>query len=200
MEEKPLVRIVDDDPLQCEALGFMLQGMGYETRAFSDARSFLKEDSPSRPGVVILDLQMPGMDGLSLQRELAARGARIPIIFLSAHGDLRKAVEAMKMGSVDFLEKPVDGPRLLGLLEETLRADRFCRIAGVSAKAARFSLNSLSEREMCVVKLISEGIPKREIALRLGLSLKTVNTHAQTIKHKLGFQPFEGMLSLLEGA
>ena len=108
VDEDPVVRIVDDDDGDREALAFMLESSGWKVQAYSSARDFLVNDAPSQPGCVVLDVRMPGMTGLELQEEMNRRGFRLPIIFLTAHGDVAMAVGAMQKGAVNFLLKPID--------------------------------------------------------------------------------------------
>lgn len=129
-----IVRVVDDNNDQREALVFMLQTEGYEVQSYASAKAFLAGNMPSVPGVLILDLQMPEMNGLELQAELNRQGSTLPVIFLSAHGDLPQAVKAMKQGSCDFLEKPAEADLLLETVAKVLERDRIVRGAGITPR------------------------------------------------------------------
>ncbi len=180
-----IVRVVDDNNDQREALVFMLQTEGYEVQSYASAKAFLAGNMPSVPGVLILDLQMPEMNGLELQAELNRQGSTLPVIFLSAHGDLPQAVKAMKQGSCDFLEKPAEADLLLETVAKVLERDRIVRGAGITPRIAQLRLQRLSARELDVARLLAKGLLKRTAAERLGISEKTVDAHCRTIYLKL---------------
>ena len=152
-----IVRVVDDNNDQREALVFMLQTEGYEVQSYASAKAFLAGNMPSVPGVLILDLQMPEMNGLELQAELNRQGSTLPVIFLSAHGDLPQAVKAMKQGSCDFLEKPAEADLLLETVAKVLERDRIVRGAGITPRIAQLRLQRLSARELDVARLLAKG-------------------------------------------
>ena len=122
--QTPVIRLVDDDRELLDSLSFMLEMEDWKVRCFSNAREFLTQDVHSEPGCVILDVRMPGMTGLQLQQEMLARDIRLPIIFLSAHGDIDMAVDVMQSGAVTFLQKPVKTERLLQAIAGAVEADR----------------------------------------------------------------------------
>ncbi len=183
--EREIIRLVDDDEDQRTALRFLLEAAGYEVRDYAGAREFLTRDEPFVPGCAILDLQMPDMDGLTLLSTLRERHYAVPVIFLSAHGDIPSTVEAMKKGSLDFLEKPVDGEHLCTLLGRILEKDRKVRHAGMTPEEAEKRLTDLSPRRRAVARLLAQGLLKRQVAERLGINLKTVDAHCQTIYAQL---------------
>lgn len=180
-----IIRIVDDNDAQRDALQFLLESEGYTVRAYSSALRYLTDDIYSQPGCLILDLKMPEMDGLQLQKEINRRGLNIPIVFLSAHGDLPKAVQAMKHGGRDFLEKPIDAPKLLSVIAEVLGEER-AKHNGINPQRMRELFSALTERQQKISHLLSQGLLKRQIAERLGISFKTVDAHTQVIYRKLG--------------
>lgn len=183
--ETILIRIVDDDFQLRTALAFMLEAEGYSVETYASAEDFLTRDRLSTPGCIILDLQMSGINGLQLQKILTDRGSQVPIIFLSAHGDLPKAVLAMKQGSEDFLEKPVDDVVLLNTISTVLEKDRQKRSIGMTSQQAKTLIQTLTERELSTAKLLALGLLKKHVGERLGISPHTVDIHCQKIYRKL---------------
>lgn len=185
MKIKQIIRIVDDDLVQIDALQFLLESSGFEVATFNCASDFLTSDSPSIPGCAILDLQMPGIDGLSLLQILKEREYPNPIIFLSAHGSLKKAVSAMKLGCVDFLEKPVNIDELIGLLTEIEKKNEVLYNVNLKIENAASLFTSLTNKEKTIASYLEKELTKPVIAERLGLSLKTVDNHLQSMYKKL---------------
>ncbi len=157
-------------------------------------------DEPSVPGCAILDLQMPEMDGLTLLTIMREREYRVPVVFLSAHGDIPSTVEAMKKGSLDFLEKPLDSQKLCQLLSDILKKDRVTRKAGMEPEEAKKLFLKLSPRRQEIAKLISKGLLKREVAERLNINLKTVEAHCQFIYSQLNVHSVVELSSIICGA
>ncbi len=199
-KEKIVIRLVDDDADQRSALKFLLESAGYEVQEFESGQRFLIEDEPWVNGCCIFDLQMPEMDGLTLLSKLKQRGYTVPIIFLSAHGDIPSTVEAMKNGSLDFLEKPVDAKKLCALLASILEQDGRKRNSGLSSEQARKLLSQLSPRRLAVANLIAQGLLKREVAERLGINLKTVESHCLYIYSFLDVHSVAELSALIESA
>ena len=185
----PTVFLVDDDEAIRDALGWLLQSRDLSCRSFPSAEAFLAQWNAELAGCLLLDIRMPGMTGLELQEELSRRRCRIPIVFLTGHGDIPMAVRALKKGAFDFIEKPHDPQRLLLAILGALRfADE--RRSGQRAQppaspdlAGRLALLSTRERE--VLDLILEGWQTRAIAERLCVSVKTVEFHRGRIREKL---------------
>ena len=191
----PLLRIVDDDEDVRASLAFMLACEGWETRAFASAEAFLSGDTPSRPGCLLLDVRMPGRSGLELQAELVRRREKLPIIFLTAHGDIGMAVGAMREGAFDFIAKPVDPERLLPAVARAVEADLAARgagVAGVPAEAA-----TLTGRELEIIRLAASGVVSRAIAERLSISRRTVEHYRASALKKLGVQDAAGAARVL---
>lgn len=180
-----LVRIVDDDAELLDALGFMLSCEGWCVKTYPDARSFLTQDMPSVPGVLILDQQMPGMQGAELQAELDRRGYGLPIIFLTAHGSVDLAVRVLRSGAFHFLQKPVDVEALMRATAETVEKDLRRRGRIPDRAAAAEKLSALTAREDEVAKLLAEGLLNKQIAERLGLSVRTVEVYRAAAYRKL---------------
>jgi two-component system response regulator FixJ len=179
------VFLIDDDPGVRDSLSLLLSLKGMRTLPFANAESFIETYRPEWPGCVLTDLRMPGMTGLELQAALRARGIEVPVVVLTAHGDVATARAALKNGAFDFLEKPIDDAMLLEVLENAMRADRERRAATTSRSSADARLERLTAREREVLSLISAGHQNREIASQLGISPRTVEVHKARIMEKL---------------
>lgn len=184
MNEKPLIRVVDDDQSVCDALSYMLSMEGWEVKTFLNASDFLRGDIPSRKGVVILDVRMPGMTGLLLQEELVKREYSHPLIFLSGHGDIAMAVSTIKKGAANFLQKPVNTIELVKVLRECLEADQ--KVGEVSENEIVKLMSTLTPREQQVVKNLLEGQTNAEIAGRYQISIRTIEHHREAVYRKVG--------------
>lgn len=191
--EGPLVRIVDDDPSLRSSMAFMLRQEGLETAEYPSAHAFLSADVPSRPGCLLLDVKMPEMTGLELQEEMIRRGMSLPIVFLSAHGDIDMAVDAMQRGAVAFVQKTADRTRLLDAVYRAIERSAGSGPGPDPAEAvARW--RSLTARERDVAALIAEGLLNREVGERLGgISVKTVQVHRGEVCRKLGVRGAAGI-------
>lgn len=194
-KENALIRIVDDDASVRDALVYMLEQEGFDTVAYASAEEFLVNDMPSRPGVVVLDVRMPGMSGTRLQDEMIARRIDTPIIFLTGHGDVDMAVKALRKGAYHFLQKPVDTDELVRTLRECLEKTR----RGLTAEEAREAIGLLTPRERQIAKLLLQGVPNHGIAERLSLSVRTVENHRTSLYRKLRVNSYEELKSLLCG-
>jgi FixJ family two-component response regulator len=184
----PLVYLVDDDPSFLSALSRRLRIAGYQVECFSSTEEFLKRRRSDALGCAILDLQMPGPGGLELQEALARADEPLPVIFLTAHGDVPSSVRAMKGGAVDFLTKPVRGEDLLDAVQRALA--RGAAATEMRRKkrdwAARYE--RLSPREREVFQLVVRGLPNKQIADVLGVSERTIKAHRSQVMHKMGVQ------------
>ncbi|MCW5732445.1 MAG: response regulator transcription factor [Alphaproteobacteria bacterium] len=179
------IYIVDDDAAVRDSLALLLRLNGYSSIAFASARDFLDALDPQRGGIALFDIRMPQMSGLELQKELLRRGVEMPIVFITGHGDVTQAVEAMKGGAVDFLEKPFEEERLLESVQSCLRRceEREARVqqsAGITSR-----LETLTPRERQVLRLVSEGLTSKAIADRLGISARTVDIYRANIMDKM---------------
>lgn len=182
----PLIRIVDDDDDLRDALLYILESEGWEAAAYPDARSFLTSDMPSRGGALVLDVQMPGMNGLELFSELASRGYEQPVIFLTAHGDIDMAVDTLRSGAFHFLQKPVESAKFLAAVTAAVEKDRRRREGLPDAKAVQALFDSLTAREGEIIGHIADGLLNAQIAKRLGLSVRTIEAHRASAYRKLG--------------
>ena len=179
------VFLIDDDAAVRDSLCLLLSLKGVRTLPFANAESFIETYRPEWPGCVLTDLRMPGMTGLELQAALRGRGIAVPVVVLTAHGDVATARAALKNGAFDFLEKPIDDAVLLEVLENALRADRERRAVAASRSASDERLERLTAREREILALIGAGHQNREIASELGISPRTVEVHKARIMEKL---------------
>ncbi|MFF9478546.1 response regulator transcription factor [Streptomyces sp. NPDC014733] len=179
-----LVYVLDDDEQLCVSLAWLLESVNIRTACFTDADAFLAAFDPERPACLVLDVRMPGTGGFRVQELLNSRECVLPIVFVSAHGDITMSVRALQQGAVDFLEKPYDPQRMLDVVQGALRTagDRYARRAARKAVEAR--LCQLSPREGEILRRVIAGEPSKTIARRLGISLKTVDTHRARIRQK----------------
>lgn len=180
-----LIRICDDDIDLANALQLYLELEGWKTAIFHDAKSFLTGDRPSIPGCLILDVKMPGLSGLECQRVMKEHEIELPIIFITGHGDIDMAVQAVLDGACDFLQKPVDENRLLKSIIKASSQSLAKLTGAVSKESAQKRLSQLTVRETEIVKLIASGLVSREIAERLGIALRTVEVHRASALKKL---------------
>ena len=182
------VFIVEDDAAVRDSLGLLLGLQGFRTQSFSCAEDFLRIYQPSWAGCLLLDVRMPGMNGLELQESLRRQGLALAVIIMTAHGDITTVRSALKSGAVDFLEKPVDPAALLAAVRAALDADAARRRAGMEAEGARQRLSVLTARERQVMELVAKGCHNREIAETLGISPRTVEVHKARVMEKLQVQ------------
>ena len=180
------VYIVDDDAAVRDALGLLLSIRGYRAALFAGAEDFLQAWQPQWAGCLLLDIRMPGMNGLDLQRRLAEQGCHLPVIIITGHGDVASAREAFKANAVDFLEKPLDNAKLFSAIDDALRRESAERNERAEIDEAGRLLATLTRREEEVMSLVVAGCHNREIAQRLGISVRTVEVHKAHIMSKLG--------------
>jgi two-component system, LuxR family, response regulator FixJ len=185
MLESGTVFLIDDDPSVRDSLSLLLSLKGVHTQLFANADSFIEAFGPDWAGCVLTDLRMPGMTGLELQSALRARHIELPVVVLTAHGDVATARAALKNGAFDFLEKPIDDVLLLEVLGNALRADRERRAAATTRASVNARLERLTAREREILALITAGHPNREVAAQLGISPRTVEVHKARIMEKL---------------
>lgn len=179
-----LIRVVDDDRAVSKAIQFLLGNEDWTVQVFSSGEEFLVNEAPSVPGCIILDIQMGGISGIEVHKELIARESEVPIIFLTAHGDIPMAVEAMKEGAAEFLVKPLDPEKLLQLVEKHVEWDIKRRQWSVSKEEAERRVESLTLRERQIVELVLKDLSNQEIAEALKLSRRTIECHRQVAYKK----------------
>ena len=178
------VYVVDDDEAVRDGLGMLLRTSGLAVDCFASADEFLKKTALQRPCCLLLDIRMPGMSGLALQDALAERDVILPILFITGHGDIPMAVEAVKKGAYEFIEKPFDEPRLLEQILKSL--EHPTAFGHPRGQPVRRKLDQLSDREREVLECVLAGQPSRQIAESLFISVKTVDFHRARIMQKLG--------------
>lgn len=185
MSAEGKVYVIDDDESIRELLTWLMKRNGLAVEAFPNAKSFIKAWRDEGPACLILDLYMPGMSGLDLQRHLIDEGLELPVIFLSGRADVPNAVHAVKSGAVDFIEKPFDYKRIVQLVQESLRRDAEGRERRNRSRRVAQRLATLTQREREVLDCVVAGKLNREIAEQLGISIKTVEAHRARIMEKL---------------
>lgn len=183
---KATVFIVDDDSAVRDSLMLMIEQEGIHVKTFSNGEDFLNDCRIDTFGCLILDIRMQGMDGMQLQQELNLRNIRLPIIFLTGHGDIPLSVKAVKAGAIDFLTKPVTRENLLTSVRSAILESQRLIAKLANGQDAKSKLADLTERELEVMTLAVAGCPNKEIARRLGISHRTVEIHKSKIMHKTG--------------
>ncbi|GMU49855.1 MAG: DNA-binding response regulator [Candidatus Desulfobacillus denitrificans] len=194
------VFIVDDDPSVRDSLGLLLGLRGYRTAIFADAESFLHAYRPDWRGCVLLDIRMPGMDGLELQKRLNALDCGLTVVVMTGHGDVESAREAFKAQAVDFLEKPLDQARLMAALDDALSKCESTRQVADRRDAFARLLATLTPREREVMDMIVAGGHNRDIAEKLGISPRTVEVHKARVMQKLQVDGVAQLVRLSLGA
>ena len=198
--KEALVRIVDDDAEQLKSLAFLLRMGGFEVMTYQSAQAFLEMDDPRKPGCLLLDHRMPGMSGMELQAELVERGSLLPVIFLSAHGDIPMAMQAVHRGAMDFLVKPAAPDVLIAAVEKAVKKsfEDLAADAGQADLAEKAA--ALTDRELEVARLVAQGLLNKQIGDKLGISLPTVKLHRGNAAKKLGVRSAVAMAKALEAA
>ena len=198
--KEALVRIVDDDAEQLKSLAFLLRMGGFEVMTYQSAQAFLEMDDPRKPGCLLLDHRMPGMTGMELQAELVERGSLLPVIFLSAHGDIPMAMQAVHRGAMDFLVKPAAPDVLIAAVEKAVKKsfEDLAADAGQADLAEKAA--ALTDRDLEVARLVAQGLLNKQIGDKLGISLPTVKLHRGNAAKKLGVRSAVAMAKALEAA
>ena len=194
-----IVYIVDDDPSMCEALGRLLNTVGLRAQVFQTPQEFLRSKRPDAPSCLVLDVRLPGLSGLDLQHELAKADRPIPIVFISAHGDIPMTVQALKAGAVDFLTKPFRDQQLLDAVQQGIERDRAARHqrAGLAELQRRYE--SLTQREREVMTLVVTGLLNKQIAAQLHTSEATVKAHRAQLMRKMEADSVAQLVRIAEG-
>lgn len=185
MESEPTVFVVDDDDEVRDSLRWLIESVGLQVRSFSSAQSFLDSYTDSAPGCLVLDIRMPGMSGLDLQEELSGRGIELPVIVVTAYGDVQTAVRAMKAGAVDFVEKPIGEQGLLDQIHKAIAEDLRNNEKRAVQREVKQRYERLTPREKEVMALVVDGLSSKEIAQQIDVSFKTVEAHRAKIMKKM---------------
>jgi two-component system response regulator FixJ len=185
-EPSPIVFVVDDDEAVRNSLRLLLKSLGLAASALPTAQEFLDTYRPNQPGCLVLDVRMPGMSGMELQQQLNLRGAVIPVIFISGHGDIPMAVEAIQQGAFDFLQKPFRDQDLIDRIQRALAKDQTNRAELKERARIQERLTSLTPREREVLTLVTSGKPNKVMAGDLGVSQRTVEIHRARVMEKMG--------------
>jgi FixJ family two-component response regulator len=184
-EAAPAIFVVDDDASVRDAISNLLESVGLSGETFASADEFLRAPRPEAPSCLILDVKLPGRNGLEVQEELESIGIRIPIVFITAHGDVPMTSRAMKAGAVDFLAKPFQKKDLLEAVHQALERDRIQRKEQAEVSKLRARLDTLTPREREVMDLVVTGLMNKEAAAKLGLSEITVKVHRGRVMQKM---------------
>jgi two-component system, LuxR family, response regulator FixJ len=195
-EAEKLVHVVDDDESVRRSVGFTLKTSGYKVRSFASGSELLKDARALEPGCILLDIRMPGMDGLEVQQALLDQGIALPVIIMTGHGDVPLSVKAMKAGAVEFIEKPFAKELLLSAVEEGFAALKRADSSQERAKEACVRLQALTAREREVLDGLAQGLPNKTIAYELGISPRTVEIHRANLMTKLGARSLSEALRL----
>jgi FixJ family two-component response regulator len=198
MTGAPVVFVVDDDPSVRSSLKFLLSTVGLQAETFDSADTFLNEEPPDVPSCLVLDVRLPGLSGLDLQRELATRTIRIPIVFLTGHGDIPMSVRAVKSGAVEFLTKPFRDQDLLDAVRVALDRDRERRKEEKQVAALKRRFDSLTSREQEVISMVAAGMLNKQIAGQLGTAESTVKVQRSRAMEKMHAASLAELIKMVE--
>jgi len=198
LKRVPTVYVVDDDADVLRAIARLLESIGLNVATFSSPHQFLQSYDRNAPGCLVLDLALPGLNGLDVQRVLEQRASVLPIVFLSGRGDIAASVQAMKHGAADFLTKPIDDTALIAAVQEALAMDQVVRPAHMERERIGKSLAMLTERERQVFELIVAGRLNKEIAAFLGTTEKTIKFHRSNLMRKMGARVVADLVKLAD--
>jgi RNA polymerase sigma factor (sigma-70 family) len=198
MSDAPIVFVVDDDPSVRSSLKFLLSTVGLHVESFDSSDAFLHKKPSDAPSCLVLDVRLPGLSGLDFQRELAARNARIPIIFLTGHGDIPMSVRAMKAGAIEFLTKPFRDQDLLDAVRIALDRDRARREQEKEVTILQRRFDSLTSREQEVISMVVSGMLNKQIADQLGTAESTVKVQRSRAMEKMQAESLADLIRMIE--
>jgi two-component system, LuxR family, response regulator FixJ len=199
VNDKPLVYLVDDDEAVRDSLGLLLKSVGLECELYATALDFLEHYDAARHACLVADIRMPGISGLELQQRLSDQRARIPVIFITGHGDVPMAVNAMKSGASDFIQKPFRDQDLIDRINRALEHDKAGRARRAEADRIRTLLASLTPRETEVMQRVVKGQANKVIAMDLGVSQRTVELHRARVMRKLKMRSLAELVHAVDG-
>ena len=197
-EVAPIVFLVDDDQLFRRSTERLIRTAGLNVQPFTSARDFLQSTRPEGPACLVLDVRMPGLSGMDLQRELTKAGIRIPIIFMTGHGDIPMSVRAMKAGAVEFLTKPFRGPVLLGAIRAAIERDRSALLKQSEIRELRERYEQLTPREREVMTLVADGLLNKQVAGELKTAEATIKFHRAHIMQKMHADSLADLIRMAE--
>ena len=198
MSRASVVFIVDDDPSVRSSLKFLLSSVGLQVESFESAETFLQRNPPDAPSCLVLDVRLRGLSGLDFQRELAARNIRIPIVFVTGHGDIPMSVRAIKAGAIEFLTKPYRDQDLLDAVRIALERDRTRREEEKDLTSLQQRFDLLTPREQEVISMVVSGMLNKQIAGELGTAENTVKVHRSRAMEKMNAQSFADLVRMIE--
>ena len=194
----PIVFVVDDDASVRAALDSLFRSIGLDVETFGSAAEFLQNKLPDVPACLVLDVRLPGLSGLDFQAELARAGIRIPIIFVTGHGDIPMSVKAMKAGAVEFLTKPFREQEMVDAIQAALEKDRGRREHDKKASALQSLFESLTSREQEVIGFVTAGLMNKQIAAEMGVSEITVKVHRGNVMRKMGAKSLADLVRMAD--
>jgi FixJ family two-component response regulator len=198
MTESPIILVVDDEPLIRQSLDTLLRSVGYQVRSFSSALDLYEDDSLPRASCLILDIRLPFTSGLDFQQRLTDRGITVPVIFVTAHGDIPMTVRAMKAGAADFLSKPFRDQDILDAVASAVDKHRAFLGSSRTESDIKLRFNQLSPREQQIMTMATAGLMNKQIAGELGLSEITVKIHRGKVSRKMSAKTFADLVKMAE--